>query len=72
MGAGQLRHTSGLTYGNLQDPLSQAYRDANLREQGISSAEFIRRLAALPLMHQPGTHWEYSTRPTSSAGSSRW
>jgi CubicO group peptidase (beta-lactamase class C family) len=55
-----LRHTSGLTYGNLQDPLSQAYRDANLREQGISSAEFIRRLAALPLMHQPGTHWEYS------------
>jgi CubicO group peptidase (beta-lactamase class C family) len=55
-----LRHTSGLTYGNLQDPLSQAYRDANLREQGITSAEFIRRLAALPLMHQPGTHWEYS------------
>jgi len=55
-----LRHTSGLTYGNGEDPVAQAYRQANLRERGITSAEFIRRLAALPLMHQPGTHWEYS------------
>lgn len=55
-----LRHTSGLTYGNGEDLVSQAYRQANLRERGITSAEFIRRLAALPLMHQPGTHWEYS------------
>jgi CubicO group peptidase (beta-lactamase class C family) len=56
-----LRHTSGLTYDNPGDhPVLRAYREARLRERGIGMAEFIRRLAALPLLHQPGTHWEYS------------
>ncbi len=55
-----LRHTSGLSYGNGEDPVSLAYKAANLREKGIGPEEFIRRLAALPLMYQPGTTWEYS------------
>jgi CubicO group peptidase (beta-lactamase class C family) len=56
-----LRHTSGLTYGFLGDAAVQRlYRDAPLRSQDITSAEHVRVLASLPLLHQPGTHWDYS------------
>lgn len=56
-----LRHTSGLCYDYPGDnPVRKAYRDAKLREPGVGAEEFLRRLAALPLMHQPGTTWEYS------------
>lgn len=56
-----LRHTSGLCYDYPGDnPVRKAYREAKLRERGLSREEFLRRLAGLPLMHQPGTTWEYS------------
>jgi CubicO group peptidase (beta-lactamase class C family) len=55
-----LRHTSGLTYGDGDDPVSAAYKAANLREQGIAAEEFTRRLAALPLASHPGSTWAYS------------
>jgi len=56
-----LRHTSGLTYGFFGPGLvKKAYADANLWGDYPSNADFVDRLAKLPLMHQPGTTWEYS------------
>ncbi|MBP8307563.1 MAG: beta-lactamase family protein [Burkholderiaceae bacterium] len=56
-----LRHTSGLTYdfvGNLE--VHRRYAAANLADRTVDNATQMRRLAALPLAHQPGTQWEYS------------
>jgi CubicO group peptidase (beta-lactamase class C family) len=56
-----LRHTSGLTYGIFGTGLvKKAYLDAKVWEDYPSNAELVDRLARLPLMHQPGTTWEYS------------
>ncbi|MBK1658964.1 serine hydrolase domain-containing protein [Paracraurococcus ruber] len=65
-----LRHTSGLTYPETTS--NQAVRTA-LMERGfqttgapeydarsLSPQEFVQRLAQAPLMHQPGTTFEYS------------
>ena len=65
-----LRHTAGLSYGELT--ANQAVKDA-LTKAGIykpnvidfdirdlTPAEFVERLAKVPLIHQPGTTWEYS------------
>lgn len=56
-----LRHTSGLTYefrGN--GPVHKAYREAKVDRRRQSNADQVETLAGLPLLHQPGTHWEYS------------
>jgi CubicO group peptidase (beta-lactamase class C family) len=58
-----LTHTSGLTYPwNVR--LGKAYADAGvgtgiLQQEG-STGDSIKRLAALPLLFQPGDDWEYS------------
>ncbi|MBL8385755.1 MAG: beta-lactamase family protein [Burkholderiales bacterium] len=55
-----LRHTSGVTYGQFGDSLvKQAYRAANIMDPNQTTAEFITKLAALPLQYQPGTMWDY-------------
>ena len=54
------RHTSGVVYGNRGDTAAH-----KLWQQGVggyarmSGAEFIAAMAKLPLLHQPGTYWEY-------------
>ena len=56
-----LRHTSGLTYefrGN--GPVHQAYGAARIARRNQTNAEQAATLAGLPLLHEPGTHWEYS------------
>jgi CubicO group peptidase (beta-lactamase class C family) len=56
-----LRHTSGLTYefrGNA--PVQKMYMDAKVFRRNQTNAEQAAALARLPLMHQPGTCWEYS------------
>jgi CubicO group peptidase (beta-lactamase class C family) len=59
-----LTHTSGLSYTFLAgDRLEPLYREAKVCD-GLASAdctlaENVRRLAGLPLKHQPGTAWEY-------------
>ena len=56
-----LRHTSGLTYefrGNSR--VQKAYIQARVSRLKQTNAEQAAALAALPLMHQPGAHWEYS------------
>ncbi|MBD0272641.1 MAG: beta-lactamase family protein [Acetobacteraceae bacterium] len=62
-----LRHTAGLTYGALPvaggvgaHPVQAAYVEAKVADPDQTMESFISRLAAQPLMFQPGTHWEYS------------
>lgn len=55
-----LRHTAGLTYGVFGDTLV----DREYRKAGILSnpnlADFVTKLAAIPLQYEPGTRWHYS------------
>jgi CubicO group peptidase (beta-lactamase class C family) len=56
-----LRHTSGLTYEFRGDtPVHKAYAQARVARLKQSNAEQAEILAGLPLLHQPGTVWEYS------------
>jgi len=56
-----MRHTSGLTYGFFGEGLvKKAYVDAHLFAGDVDNAEFVQRLAKLPLVYQPGTTWDYS------------
>jgi CubicO group peptidase (beta-lactamase class C family) len=57
-----LRHTSGLTYGQFgtRTLVKTAYLDSGVSSPGLTGAEFVERLATLPLAHQPGTTWDYS------------
>jgi CubicO group peptidase (beta-lactamase class C family) len=55
-----LRHTAGLTYDANPSLVSQQYARAKLASRDRSSAEFSQVLAGLPLVHAPGTMWEYS------------
>jgi CubicO group peptidase (beta-lactamase class C family) len=56
-----LRHTSGLTTDNTGSSLvQQLYKQSGLRNRKITNAEFVRMLAELPLICQPGAEWNYS------------
>ncbi len=58
-----LRHTSGLTYEFLGNgPVQKQYGRSRIRTdlRDRPNAEFIPALAAMPLIAQPGTVWEYS------------
>jgi CubicO group peptidase (beta-lactamase class C family) len=55
-----LRHTSGLTYefrGSAR--VQKMYMGAKIYSRSQSSAEQVAALGKLPLLHQPGTRWEY-------------
>ena len=55
-----LRHTAGLPYGSRGPSLArQAYLAAGLLDRNKSTADMLAKLATLPLVHQPGTTWEY-------------
>ena len=58
-----LTHTSGLTYGfHHAHPVDAAYRAAGHEwgtPPGADSAEVTRQWAALPLVFQPGSEWNY-------------
>ena len=57
-----LRHTSGLTYGNRGTTLIHKMypESSNGASVTLTSDEFIDKLSKAPLLHQPGTRWEYS------------
>ncbi len=56
-----MRHTAGLSYGRDNTPLSRRYPvSSDSASTQWSGAEFLDRLAALPLHYQPGSKWEYS------------
>lgn len=52
-----LTHTSGLGNGWEDDPVDSMYRVADLSAGTLH--EMIQKLAAIPLIYQPGTHWNY-------------
>ena len=55
-----LNHTAGFTYDFFREsPVHELYRKAELWA-ATSSEDFLRRAAALPLLAQPGTAWNYS------------
>ncbi len=55
------RHTSGLPYGARGDtPLHKRYPgSSSTASRQFDAASFIARLGELPLLHQPGTAWDY-------------
>jgi len=56
-----LRHTSGLTYEVLASSLvAKQYQAAGIDSLERSNVELAKALATLPLMHEPGTVWDYS------------
>jgi CubicO group peptidase (beta-lactamase class C family) len=56
-----LRHTAGLTYEfHAPSAVRSRYAEVDIGSRQRSNAEFCRTLAALPLMHEPGTVWDYS------------
>ncbi len=59
-----LTHTSGLTYGFFnREPFSALYRKAGVSDGLVETegtiADNCRKLAACPLLFQPGTKWDY-------------
>jgi CubicO group peptidase (beta-lactamase class C family) len=58
-----MAHTSGLSYAFLEPP-DGPYHRAGVSDGGdlpdFSLDENLRRLAAVPLLHEPGTAWNYS------------
>jgi len=56
-----LRHTAGLTYAfHSPSPVRTLYAQAGIGDRQRTASEFSRALAALPLMHEPGSVWDYS------------
>lgn len=57
-----LTHMSGFCYGNdPEHPVDRAYIEAELFAAGTKPIRHVtRKLAGLPLKHQPGTRFEYS------------
>jgi CubicO group peptidase (beta-lactamase class C family) len=55
-----LRHTSGITYEfRGPGPVQRLYMGARVYSRGQSNADMVATLGKLPLLHQPGTQWEY-------------
>jgi CubicO group peptidase (beta-lactamase class C family) len=58
-----LTHTSGLTYGFMEaNPVDALYRESgiNFQDKQATLGEMVDRVAALPLIAQPGRAWNYS------------
>jgi CubicO group peptidase (beta-lactamase class C family) len=56
-----MRHTSGLTYGGRGTTAVHALYPASSNAAGatLDTKGFLERLAAAPLLYQPGTVWDY-------------
>ena len=55
-----LRHTAGLGYAWDTGPIAEQYRSARVGSRRHSSQELAAALGPLPLLHPPGSCWEYS------------
>ncbi len=56
-----LQHTSGLTYGVFgKSAVKDLYNKAKLFDAGQTNAQFVSKLAMLPLQNHPGVIWDYS------------
>jgi CubicO group peptidase (beta-lactamase class C family) len=55
-----LTHTAGLSYGWGDRYVDKMYEEAKIFEAGTTLKQMIQKLGKIPLVHQPGTKWEYS------------
>jgi len=58
-----MTHTSGLTYGFLEEgPVDALYRanGVDFGESGVPLKDVVARLGEMPLLCQPGSQWNYS------------
>lgn len=55
-----LRHTAGLSYAWEPGTVPDQYRTARVGSRRHTNAELAAALGPLPLVHQPGSCWEYS------------
>jgi CubicO group peptidase (beta-lactamase class C family) len=55
-----LRHTSGITYQGPRDQDGNSYyRAVGYRDPDANLEMMVKKLAGAPLVHQPGTTWDY-------------
>jgi len=55
-----LRHTAGFTYGNAGHPSDEVWNRLHPLSLDRDLARFSERMAQVPLLYDPGTHWHYS------------
>ena len=55
-----LRHTAGLSYAWEAGTVPDQYRAARVGSRRHGNAELVAALGPLPLVHTPGSRWEYS------------
>nr|WP_282098595.1 serine hydrolase domain-containing protein [Qipengyuania proteolytica] len=58
-----LRHTAGFTYGaggNPQNAADRVWEELQPLSSDKTLAEFSQAMAQVPLLYEPGTHWNYS------------
>lgn len=53
-------HTSGLSYGFSSSEVDKLYQQLLAKPDELTPENFLTKIAALPLNHQPGTAWNYS------------
>jgi len=56
------RHTAGMVYGARgHTPMHKLYPPSSAgAATTLTGAQFVEKLAAAPLLHDPGTYWDYS------------
>lgn len=52
-------HTAGFSYGFTDSEVDKLYRESVPLMGTMTSDDVLKRLATLPLSHQPGTAWQY-------------
>ena len=54
-----LMHTAGLTYGWGDKPVDERYKELKIFESGTTLKDMVKKLADIPLVHEPGEKWTY-------------
>jgi CubicO group peptidase (beta-lactamase class C family) len=55
-----LRHTAGFTYGGAGHPSDAVWNELQPLSLDNTLEQFADRMAQVPLLYDPGTHWHYS------------
>jgi len=55
-----LRHTAGFTYGNADHPTDPVWEELDPLSSDNTLEQFAAKMAQVPLLFDPGTHWHYS------------
>ncbi len=55
-----MRHTAGFSYGGANHPTDAIWNELEPLSLDNTLAQFAEKLARVPLLYDPGTHWHYS------------